>query len=238
MVRMLFLVTSVLTAFLGLPSVTLAETPWPVLDAPPRGKVEVVAEDLRLDGVPTQIRRFQTSVGPEEVLAFYRTLWRSGKAEKAVESSAGDWQVIARKHGEYWLSVQVKALGGAPGAEGYLAAALAFPAATRAEAEPPLPLPPQSQVLRELVSRDPGKISRMTVATNALSIDANVNWIEERLRREGFRRDTHVKLPDRGSGYAAVFAHGADEIVLTIERRAEGTAIVMNRITKVLEKQP
>lgn len=232
------LTATLLALLLFWPLAVVAATPWPALDAPPRAQVAVVADDLRIDGIPTQIRRFQTSLGVAEVLAFYRTLWKSGGMEKATEAPSGQWQAIARKHGEYWLSVQVKAtLGG--GSEGYLAASLVFPVATRAVTVPALPLPVQSHVLHDVVSVDPGKESRLLVAVNDLSTATNVRWFEKLFRNEGFRRDTNAALP-RGSemGHAAVYLRGSEEIVLTIARTADRTAIVLNRVIKSVEKAP
>src|SRR4051812_15381590 len=96
------------------------------LDCPafpePKAKLEWVAPYMLYNGVPMSIKRFDSEQQPKEILAFYRTAWKSPTpALSAQEYQTGPWQTIAAVRGKCFFTVQVQT-DGKRGSTGFLSA--------------------------------------------------------------------------------------------------------------------
>lgn len=86
-------------------------TPWPLMPDLPRAKVAWVAKDVWVNGVPSRIQQFDSSLSPQAVLAHYRAHWKTGESGPAREGQHGEWALISALHGPFQMVVQVKADG-------------------------------------------------------------------------------------------------------------------------------
>lgn len=215
---------ALLLAVFVLPATALAEGNCPVLDRP-AGKLQWVAENTVVNGLPLQILRFDGKQSPQEVLAFYRQLWQRGAPP--IEYTSGPWQVIAAARSECFYTVQVQAAGG--GVTGYLAASSKPAGKAVRPADKVLPLLPGSQIVNDIEHRDPGKSARTVVAASKASPGANADFYRRRLADAGWTLVTDSEPSMRKSqGVVMTWKQGLAELNLVIGQRQGMTTIVAN----------
>ena len=96
------------SALAGAALAAASQTPWPEVPDPPRAKVAWVARDARINGLPTRIEHFESELGPDEVLAFYRAHWSQLPAGAPHAKRVGDWQTLSTVHGPFQIVVQAQ----------------------------------------------------------------------------------------------------------------------------------
>ncbi|HEX7634797.1 MAG TPA: hypothetical protein VF427_05890 [Noviherbaspirillum sp.] len=205
---------------------------WPDIEVPPRSRVEWVGRDMKLNGMPMQVRKFESPLGISEILAFYRAHWGTQQEKKSVESRSGDWTIIGRAHGPYYLTVQMKTKANV-GTEGLISVSMLN---SRIKPEFPLggfPVPGGTKVLSVLDSNDPGKTSKQIKLANDDSVISNAHYFETALGSSGWTRKTMSERgqhPDQAS--YDVFQKDNQELHLVIVREPgrTGTLIVANTV--------
>lgn len=194
---------------------------WTRVETPPAASLEWVAEDMVYNGVPMRIQFFRSKVAPGEVLAHYRQRWSDGARRQYVENRLGPWKVISRAVGAFFITVQVRPASGG-GAEGYLAqrplAAKARPVLGQGVA-----LPPGSEVVNDILSRDAHRPARTLLAFNGLSTDANAAFFRERYAREGWTIASDAK--GQGGVRQMVLQRDGEEMSLALSFRNGKTAL-------------
>jgi hypothetical protein len=82
---------------------------WPDVPPPPRAiVVEWVAQDMKVNGLPSRIERFESELTVPELIEFYRAQWaRLEPAPKA--RSLRDWSTISALRGKVQMVVQARA---------------------------------------------------------------------------------------------------------------------------------
>ncbi len=95
---------------LGMWSLTHAAstTPWPEIPSMDKARLEWVAKNVWINGVPTRVQQFEAPHRPEEVLSFYRSVWRNFHPAPPRENTHADWKIISTLHGPFQIVVQVK----------------------------------------------------------------------------------------------------------------------------------
>jgi hypothetical protein len=102
-------------------SFTKGATPWPEIPDPPKAKVLWVGDDMRVNGLPMRIQKFESEASKEEVVAFYAAYWKAitpsasvkPKGASAAVTTRGTDTMISRIHGPFYNMVKVRAV--APG---------------------------------------------------------------------------------------------------------------------------
>lgn len=213
----------ILLAFCG----QLLAATWPVLEAPPLSRVATVGEDMTFNGVPMQARQFVSDLSPEKVLQHYRNLWGEGK-DRSVENKVGKWQVIGKRDGHYYLTVQVKP-GVTGKSEGLLGLSM-LPQAKIIRKE--FLMPAGSKILSDLGSKDGPNVGRNIVLANHHSPQVNANFFKERFVAEQWKMDSGYGKQLTEKSQALFFTRGKDYAVLTIAKRNSETVVIVNVVAQ------
>ncbi len=198
---------------------------WTTVEEPPLASLEWVAQDMVYNGVPMRIQFFRSKAAPPEVLAHYRQRWTDGGRRHYVENNLGPWKVISRALNDYFVTVQVRPA--AAGTEGYLSQR-PLKAPPRPVLGQGFPLPPGSEVVNDILSRDDNRQGRTLLAFNPLPVEANATFFRNSLTGEGWTMASEGNA--RNGGRQMVLQKGNQELSLALTvaggRTAVGATIV------------
>jgi hypothetical protein len=204
-----------------LPSLAAA---WPTLAVPSGARVESLGEQVRLNGVPMHMQRVLSGQSPQALVAFYRTALGPRHAEQALPDSL----VLSQDRDGFFITVRVRPLG-AKTTE-VLVSASDLQAAKRLGPRPlGFVLPADTQLLSDMESVDAGKQSRQLVASNRLSLEGNLQALNDTLAERGYVPEgppasrTDAALVQRYSG-------AQREAQLTLVRQHNQTQMVLTTI--------
>jgi len=201
----------------------------PDLPAPPRARVQWVGSDVRLNGMPMRIRKFEVDRSEESVLRFYRRRWRRPQANDLPgykEGVYGPWRIITRLEGKYLLSVQVQS-SGAQRSWGYLGVSRIPDPKDLSALGAGFPRMRGSRVINQVTSRDPWKRGRTLVITNRFSVQSNANFYRNHFRNRGWTTKMDQAL---GPAHVFTFRQADGEVNLVISEADTGTQIVVNDV--------
>lgn len=170
-------------------SFTRGPTPWPELPAPPKAKVEWVSDDMRLNGVPMRIQRFQSQASKDEVVAYYTSYWQTGQVPpqpgktSAAVTPKGPDTLVARITGPFYSLVKVRSAGG--GSEGTISTSLL------GGTEPTLdtagvPAPASAKAANVVEAIDNGKRNKQVLFLSRDSMASVAAWYANALRAGGW----------------------------------------------------
>ena len=187
-------------------------TPWPEMPPLEKARVEWVAKDVWINGVPTRVQQFESTQSPEGVMAYYRSLWRFGEAGPPRENNHAEWRMIATIHGPFQMVVQVKP-NGASGSKGIMSC-VNLKEVKAGYLPPEWPRNAPLKVLQVMESVDGPKRSFHIMATS----DKGRALVRDHLRsvwgQRGWRLQNEV---DEAAAYLATYAHNGKtlEVVLS-----------------------
>lgn len=199
-------------------------------EVPPKAKVEWVSPHAQADGMTLGIRRFEvSSMTVDEVLNFYRDIWK----DQSAEVDFPPWKMIGTKQrGEYW-NVQVQAMAGG-GAWGYLGISdlpelLEKGRQLGDRKGKGFPKMAGSVVIDDNRYKDIGKRSRMLMLQNKFSVASNVSYYRNHYNNNGW-----VTVMDRPAiptgGHVLYLSKGSESLSLTINRDNGKTSVVANEV--------
>lgn len=192
---------------------------WPRVKAAPGATLQWVAQEMVHNGVPMQIQTFQANTPPRDVIAFYRQEWSARGARPPVENASGEWQIIGQRQGDYYITVQARAGGGAS-AQGYIAVTQ-LSAAGKSKLPHSVAAFPSlggTQVISQSQADDGGKKSVTLVLRNGFSMESNSGFYRATFSGEGW---TLLQDFDPAS-------QGMTGRVMYFERRGESCHISMS----------
>ena len=206
----------------------------PRIDCPafplPEAKLTWIAPNIAYNGLPMQIRQFDSKEAPKAVLDYYRREWRGTRERPGfVEYPLDGWQVIAALRERCFYTVQVKA-SGRDGSTGLLGMSrLPDPSQVR-EAGKNFPMMSGSNVINDIDHFDPGKRGRTLLFTNEFSADANAGFYRRVLTAEGWSIVVDHALPVGGNrtAYVMTLRRGAAETNMSITRNGDYTSVLVN----------
>lgn len=200
----------------------------------PDAKLTWVAPNIAYNGLPMQIRRFDSKEPPKAILDYYRREWRGTRERPGnVEYPLDGWQVIAALRERCFYTVQVKAAG-KDGSTGLLGMSrLPDPLQVR-EAGKHFPMMSGSNVINDIDHFDPGKRGRTILLTNEFSPDANAGFYRRVLGGEGWQIVVDNALPVGGNrtAYVMTLKRGAAETNMSITRNGEFTSVLVNLVDR------
>jgi hypothetical protein len=195
----------------------------------PEAKLTWVAPNIAYNGLPMQIREFDSKESPKAILDYYRREWRGTRERPGnIEYPLDGWQVIAALRERCFYTVQVKA-SGKDGSTGLLGMSrLPDPLQVR-EAGKNFPMMTGSNVINDIDHFDPGKRARTIFFTNDFSPDANAGFYRRVLGGEGWRIVVDHALPVGGNrtAYVMTLKRGAAETNMSITRNGESTNVLV-----------
>lgn len=197
------------TTLLWLPMVAMAGLfSWPSPPVLPDTTTQVVAHRIIFNGLDMRAQVFESPRSPEEILAFYRKVWRG----QVVVNSMGNEQVIGHREGDYFMTVQISASG--TGSKGNIGVVDVATAPEHFVPGKGIPTPMDSKVFNDIRYPDDPIPTRMVALRNQLSPQQNVTFYRERLEGEGWKPLTDRCAP---SGCVLDFKRGDQKMNLVIE---------------------
>lgn len=155
---------------------------WPTVAPPPRAKLEWVARDAVINGLPTRVERFETELTPGEVLAHYRAQWARSAVGAPRETQSGTWRGLSTLSGGFQIAVQVRPRQPS-GSEGLISTAH-FRDMRREVLPAQLPSFADTRVTQVTESTDGPQRSQLVTLVSTQSFDLNVQrWRGEWTRR-------------------------------------------------------
>ena len=202
---------------------------WPVIEPPPGASVEWVGDDMKLNGVPMQIRRFTSGMSVPEVMAFYRDRWK--ERISPVENTVGEWSIIGRQSGDFYLTVQAKKSD--RGSEGLLGVSRLPALATGSGPVFDIRFPKMegTDVVSDVDSNDKGKLGKTLILKNNFSVQSNASYYQSVLPTQGWKRNESYG-GIRGDKYLLYFQRREEAASIVIAPHPDrGTAIVVNVVS-------
>lgn len=211
-------------------SAPLAARP-PDFPAPDDAQVSVVADNMTVQGRTMAVRAFISQDDVEQVVEFYKELWKEPPVPKAPgfayePDAIAPWHLVTRVEDGYVMTVQVQPHA-LRGSFGYLALGrLPDPGDGPVE----LPSPPAmdgSKVLSNVLTDDSGKDAQTAMLANEFSIGSNLNFY--RNHYSDWRKDIDQAMGNN-SLHALSFRRGREQVIITIQSSRDGSHIVLNSI--------
>jgi hypothetical protein len=215
----------------------LAVEPWPELPLPPEGDAQWIAQNMRVNGVPTRVLQFQSRASRADVVAYYQAHWTGGYEHKPSIHPLGDSTVVGQVHGPYLMTLKVTDAPG--GASGVLAVAQVIGSKPDHDAGE-LPMLGGAHVVSVVESDDPGKHSRQVVVSAPQAATIVADFYQTSLTNAGWRTLQTNDLSRTSAGSAGtilVFGDGDREMQMQIvaSRRGRGSLVLANLVTKDTE---
>lgn len=200
---------------------------------PPNAEVASISSSTKAMGMQLEIRSFYVKLSPDEVLAFYKRLWK----DQSVESEMPPWRMLGTRQDRHFLNVQVQPKG-AEGAWGYLSVS-DLPErldnkSYGTDTGPAFPMMGGSQVLDDQQSKDIGKSGRVLLIKNGFSPRANLHFYKNHFHGQGWDILMDEQTAPRDGGYALYMNKGSESLTLTINRLEGETSIVANQVKRSL----
>ena len=204
--------------------------PCPEFPTPHVGQLQWVAENMRMNGIPMQIKELTTEQTPQQVLAFYKRRWGdtppyyheyevTGMPAIATLRNGCFYTVQVQPHGrgaKALLGISTKPDGGPPKAPG-----MGFPNMAG------------SRILNDVDHYDTGKTGRTILLFNSYSPDANLNFYRRALADEGWSGIIDRPVSGaKGISHVLVMKRGYHEANVTISPGQGGTSVLATLVDK------
>jgi hypothetical protein len=191
----------------------------PEFPVPDKAKIQIVAQQMEINGLPMAIKHLESTDAPNVILAFYRGKWAATeKAPAAVEYSVGQWQAIASRRDDCFYSVQVKSFG-KNGSEALLGITTK---PTGVRVKEAVPMLPGSAVVNDMRHNDGGKTARTVLLRNGFSTATNADFYLRNLTDQGWRVTDHYRMQQPNHyGDAIVLRNGLRELSIVATRDAK-----------------
>lgn len=198
--------------------------PCPEFPTPHVGQLLWVAENMRMNGIPMQIKELTTDQTPQQVLAFYKRRW-SDAPPFFHEYEVNGMQAIATLRNGCFYTVQVKADG--RGAKALLGVSTKPDGGQVKTPGAGFPNMAGSKVLNDIDHYDAGKTGRTILLMNAYSPDANLNFYRRTLADNGWSAITDRQVQgSKGISHVLVLKRGYHEANVTISPGKTGTSVL------------
>jgi hypothetical protein len=204
--------------------------PCPEFPVPHVGQLQWVAENIRMNGVPMQIKELTTDQTPQQIIAFYKRRWGDAPPYFHEYEVAG-MPVIATLRRGCFYTVQVQSHG--RGAKALLGVTTKPEPGQAKTAGAGFPNMNGSKVINDIDHFDTGKTGRTILLTNSYSPDANLNFYRRVMADDGWTAviDRPVE-GNKGISHVLVMKRGYHEANLTITPGKAGTNVLATFVDK------
>jgi hypothetical protein len=207
-----------------------AVTPWPEVPDLPRTKYELVAPEMRVNGVQTHVEVFNSELSAREVIEFFRAHWAAAPAGAPKDVSANGWSALSTVHGPFQIAVQVKPKS-STGSEGRISIANIVEI-QRDWIPSDVPRFADTQIVQLTETRDGPTHSRLVTMLSKQAFEINVDrWRGEWIRRGYSLVQQSIPSTDgSGSQWVGSLSKGSATVDMVIAREPSGriTHITVN----------
>lgn len=193
---------------------------------PENSAVEIVAENMLINGLPTTAWTLQTGLSQQELAAFYRQQWQAGSDHFDEQELAGD-VIINSVHKPYVYTARIHSSTFA--ATTALIAVSSLETNARLSRSQLLPALAGNRVLSVTEHNEPIGYARTQVLHSRNSLSFNYDFYLQHFQRSGWHAEFAVLDPTEG--VAILLLNSArQQISMTFDQQAEGVMIVANEI--------
>lgn len=202
---------------------------------PVGAKVQMIAPDMKSNGVQQTIKAFNSNLPVSEVLAFYRNLWaplatpdRPGSLEQTLE----EWRLISTVDGDCFTTVQVKADSKGSYA---LVSVLKKPdiSSRQEKLGAGFPVLPGSRVINDMDYADGVRNARTIVLSNRSNMAANVAFYKNEFTSRGWVAVMEGQpLVDGQPTHVMLLKKGLEETSIVITRAGGQVQVVANLVDR------
>ena len=204
----------------------------PDFPTPKDAQVQWVGRNIEVNGIRSDIRAFHTKKSPEKVADFYREEWKEPVAKGMPGFTETDamnpWHLITRLEDGYLMTVQYQEQDRG-GTWGYLAMSPLPTKESWTEPGKGFPKMPDSTIVNENVSNDPGIKGRTLLISNRYSISSNVEFYRSHYQSLGWTVETDKELAP-GKMHSLVFKSRRNRITMMFIGENNETRIVINSV--------
>lgn len=220
------------TVLLMVCAATPVHAKTPEIPLPDDARVARLGQSMRVNGNDVIVRTFETKESTPDVVNFYRDEWgeeRNSEPGFTVTNFKEPWILITRIEDGYLMTVQVRPTAN-EGTEGLLGLSK-LPERRR----PPklgegFPTMGDSQVLNEVVSKDPGQSGRTMWLKNDHDLRTNVDFYRDQYSNAGWAFDIDRSIG--GIMHVLALRKGRKRVNLVLsESKKQGSQIVVNEVT-------
>jgi hypothetical protein len=190
---------------------TKSSTPWPEIPDPPRAKVEWVGDDMRVNGLPMRIQKFESEASKEEVVAYYAAYWKAivlAPMAKPTEVTAaittnGMDTLITRMHGPFYNMVKVRDSGSGR-SEGTISTSQVLGVEPKIDPSG-IPAPQSAQAVSVIEGIDLGKRNKQVLYVTKDNYSSVLQYYQSNLNASGWKLlQEQISKPEHTSGRATV----------------------------------
>lgn len=222
-----YLIASVAFATLLLAGGAQAKGAWEGFPPPPDSTVQIVADYIKMNGIPQSIKTFNSERRVDEVIRFYQRVWDEEGAGKPQLSEFKDEKIITKGGEEFIWTVQTKPKVGG-GSTGFMS--VIFFAQFDGKGPPPgegVPKPAGSIVYNDMASDDGPKRARTIVLQNDYSVDYNARFYQSSYRFDGWVM-AEGRITEDGRSASYIFRRGTSEASVIISDKVDKTGVLLN----------
>lgn len=218
----------VLLAGLCLSTATHAKD-FPKLKLPDSMQVQIVATNMRVNGVATRIYAFYSPETADDLAEYFAGQW-----DPMTRSHAKPWDILAHRDGDYLVTVQSKHADDFGATQGFIAFSGLFKAAEDGIKPPNVDVPmlPDTSVIQDLQSVDQGRPSRTLILRSNQSANQNLEFYRAYFRDRGYQPITHGALMKGTAGGAMILNRGNEELNVAVAQRSGITVVTIVRVAQ------
>ena len=196
--------------------------PCPEFPIPHIGQTHWVAENMRMNGIPMQIKELTTEQTPQQVIAFYKQRW-SDAPPYFHEYEVSGMPAIATLRSGCFYTVQVMSYG--RGAKALLGVSTKPEPGQMKTPGARFPNMAGSTILNDVDHYDSGKTGRTILLTNSYTPDANLNFYRQKMADDGWKAIMDRPVGGtKGISHVLVLKRGYHEANLTISPGKAGSS--------------
>ena len=204
----------------------------PDFPPPKDAQVSWVGRNIVVNGIHSDIRSFVSKDKPEKVAEFYHEQWKKpvakGKPGYTESDAMPPWHLITRLEDGYLMTVQYQEQDRG-GTWGYLAMSPLPTKKSWIEPGKNFPRMPDSTIVNETVSNDPGIQGRTMLISNRYSISSNVEFYRNHYQSQGWSLETDKELSP-GKMHSLVFKSKRNRVTMMFIGEHNETRIVVNSV--------
>ena len=200
---------------------------FPNIPFPDHAHVQVVAEDMNLNGVNLQTFKVVSELDKRNFIKFYEGKWKSldENVPGVIQDEFGDWTILSRLEKGYMLTIQIdntkKLRVEALATVSNLPSIDSLPSRGRG-----FPKYEGMVVENDIVSKDLNKTSRTIIARTDKNFNSVVSYYRRYFIREGWTLQGDKSVFQDENSQVFLFEKSKRELSISIARQGQGTGLV------------
>lgn len=213
-----------------LTSTAVAASLLEAIETPSDATRRWVSPNINHNGVTYEVQRVVSPRGIDDVLEFYRTLWRAkvpGGEPAYVENTVGQWSTIGKLQAGVSVVLQLKKADRG-GVEGFLSAYRLSPQPVALSNPVDIPMFSGSEVVSRTATSDLSVHSLTVISRHSASVSAQYGFYRDVMPRNGWVLTTGTQTEEAA---VLLYSKSNAQSEISISRSAGSSVVVINRTT-------